>query len=121
MKTLTAISTTLLIAGASLVSFTSSAAPMSSYMESALVDTCKAAMSNNTLRLNRTLKAHRLNEKTVALGVVCNGEDIITFAQNHGAIKTADHMAKSIGSASITDLASVEIVTYQVTFITSPK
>ncbi|WNC73644.1 DUF3718 domain-containing protein [Thalassotalea psychrophila] len=121
MKTLTTVTTTLLLAGASLVSFNSSAAPMSSYMEDALVETCKAAASNKTLRLSKTLKAYRLSEKTVALGVVCNGEDIITFAQNHGANKTADHMAESIGSASITDLAAIELVTYEVSFITSPE
>lgn len=121
MKTLTTVTTTLLLAGASLVSFNSSAAPMSPYMHDALVDTCKAAASNKTLRLNKTLKEYNLKEKTVALGVVCNGEDIITFAQNKGASKTAEHMSQSIGSATITDLASVEIITYEVNFITSPE
>ncbi len=121
MKTLTTVTTTLLIAGASLISFNSSATPMSSYMQSALIDTCKAAASNKTLRLKSTLKAHRLNEATVALGVVCNGEDIITFAQNRGANKTADHMSNSIGQASITDLAAVEIRKFEVNFTTSPE
>lgn len=121
MKALTTITTTLLLTGASLVSFNSMANNMSPYMETALVDTCKAAMSNKTMKLKSTLEEYNLDEKTVALGVVCNGEDIITFAQNHGATKTADHMSSSIGQASITDLASVETQTFNVSFITSPE
>ncbi|TRX57026.1 DUF3718 domain-containing protein [Thalassomonas sp. M1454] len=119
MKTLTQITTTMLFAGASLISFNSSAEGMSSYMEGALVDTCKAAMSDSTQKLTKTLKEYRLKEKTVALGVVCNGEDIITFAQNHGANKTAEHMSNTLGESSITDLAA-ETVTYSVSFTVAP-
>lgn len=117
MKTLTTAISTLLIATASMTSFTTTAA-MDSYMEQALISTCKAAMSNKTLRLKATLKEYRLSERTAALGIVCNGEDIITFAENRGATKTADHMNKSIGKSVITDIAEVQ---YEVNFPVSPK
>ena len=119
MKTLTTLSTALLIA-TSLMS-TANAAPMTNYMEQALVETCKAAASNKTMQFKNTLKAHRLNEKTVALAVVCNGEDIITFALNHGANKTAEKLQNSIGEASITDLTNVQVEKLVVSFASAPK
>lgn len=39
---------------------------------------------------------------------MCNGDDIITFAQKNDAIKTAAKLQKSIGDVNITDLAVIE-------------
>lgn len=117
MKTLTTAISTLLIATATMTSFTTTAA-MDSYMEEALVNTCKAALTNKPLKLKATLKEYRLKERTAALGIVCNGEDIITFAENRGAFKTANHMNRSIGKSVITDIAEVK---YEVNFPVSPK
>jgi hypothetical protein len=102
MKTLPKIAIVSLV---SLIGFNASAA-MSTYMETALVDSCKAALSNKNLRLSNTLKGYRLKEKTVAMKVVCNGDDIITFAEKHGADKTAARLSKSLGTASIEDIAA---------------
>ncbi len=85
-----------------------SQAAMSSYMETALIDVCKAAMSNKVYRLNSTSKSYRLKDKTIALKVVCNGDDIISFAERHGADKTAAKLQKSIGNVSIIDTAATE-------------
>ncbi len=79
--------------------------PMSSYMENALVDVCKSAQSNNTIRFSKAVDSYRLKTKTVALKVVCNGENIADFAANSGALKTADRLNKSIGDVSIEDVA----------------
>ncbi len=76
------------------------------YMKTALVDVCKAAMSNKIHRLNSTTKSYHLKDKTIALKVMCNGEDIISFAENHGANKTAAKLQKSIGNVSIIDTAA---------------
>ena len=119
MKTLSTLSATLVIASSVLT--TANAAPMSDYMEQALVETCKAAASNKTIRFNNTLKAHRLDQQTVALGVVCNGEDIISFAQSKGADKIAAQLESSVGEASITDIASTQIKKLVVSFPVSPK
>ena len=83
-----------------------SQAAMTPYMKAALVDVCKAAMSNKMYKLNKTTKAYNLNDKTIALKVMCNGDDIISFAENHGADKTAAKLQRSIGNVSIIDTAS---------------
>ena len=106
MKTLTALTLTASLA-LTATSFNTSAAPMSSYMEQALVSVCKSAQSDNVLRMRNTIKSVHLSEKTVALKVVCNGEDIISFAETHGANKTANHLEKRLGDSSIVDIAQV--------------
>lgn len=84
-----------------------SQAAMSPYMKTALADVCKAAMSDKIHRLNNTSKSYRLKPKTIALKVMCNGDDIISFAENHGAYKTAAKLQKSLGNVSITDTAAI--------------
>jgi ribosomal protein S17 len=84
-----------------------SQAAMSPYMKTALVDVCKAAMSNKVHRLYNTSKSYHLKDKTIALKVMCNGDDIITFAERHGADKTAAKLQRSIGSVNIIDTAAI--------------
>ena len=91
-----------------------SQAAMSPYMEKALIDVCKAAKSNSILKLKSTTKSYRLQTKTVALKLMCNGEDVISFAESYGADKTAARLQKSIGNVSITDVAALSKV--KVTF-----
>ena len=83
-----------------------SQATMSPFMKTALVDVCKAAMSDKVYRLNNTTKSYNLKDKTVALKVMCNGDDIISFAEKHGAERTAAKLQKSIGNVSIIDTAA---------------
>jgi len=78
------------------------------YMDTALVEVCKAAQSNKVYKLKSAIKSHRLQDKAVALKVLCNGDDIITFAERNGATKTAAKLQKSIGDVSIIDLALVK-------------
>ena len=85
-----------------------SQAAMTPYMKTALVDVCKAAMSNKVHRLNDATKSYHLKDKTVALKVMCNGDDIISFAEKHGADKTAKKLQRSIGNVSIIDTAATE-------------
>ena len=78
------------------------------YMDTALVEVCKAAQSNKVFKLKSAIKSHRLQDKIVALKVLCNGDDIITFAERNGATKTAAKLQRSIGDVSIVDLALVQ-------------
>ena len=78
------------------------------YTDAALVDVCKSAQSNKVYKLKSVMKSYRLQDKTVALKVMCNGDDIITFAEKNGATKTADKLQKSIGNVSITDVAVID-------------
>ena len=109
-KTLLALAAALPVLAISLPS----QAAMSPYMEKALIDVCKAAKSNSILKLKSTTKSYRLQTKTVALKLMCNGEDVISFAESYGADKTAARLQKSIGNVSITDVAALSKV--KVTF-----
>ena len=97
---LTTLSSVTLLAG-----FSSNAA-MDPYIERSLIEVCKSAQSNKVLRMRSTIKGHHLNEKTVATKVMCNGTDIISFAHNSGAIKTATRLEQNLGRSQIVDLAS---------------
>ncbi len=109
-KTLLALTASLPVLAVSLPS----QAAMTPYMEKALIDVCKAAQTNNLLQLRATTKSYRLATKTVALKLMCNGENIISFAESNGANKTAAKLQQSIGNVSITDVAAVSKV--KVTF-----
>ncbi|TKB46895.1 DUF3718 domain-containing protein [Thalassotalea mangrovi] len=78
------------------------------YVESALQEICKSASSDNVLRMDRTIKQYQLDHQTVALNVVCNDQDIISFAYDSGARKTANRLQRSIGDTEITDLAMLK-------------
>ncbi|WP_371189441.1 DUF3718 domain-containing protein [Thalassotalea maritima] len=83
----------------------SAGSPMSPYMETALIDVCKSSLSNNTIRFSDTVDSYRMKTKTVAMKVVCNGENIADFAANNGAYKTAERLNESLGDVSIEDVA----------------
>jgi hypothetical protein len=105
-KTLLALTAALPVLAISLPS----QAAMTPYMEKAFVDVCKAAKSDSILKLKNTTKSYRLQTKTVALKLMCNGQDAISFAQSNGAEKTAARLQKSIGNVSITDVAALSKV-----------
>ncbi|PCH95527.1 MAG: hypothetical protein COB83_08375 [Gammaproteobacteria bacterium] len=76
---------------------------MDATLERALVKMCKAAASDTRIRLKNSIDDYRLTYRKVALNVMCNGDDIISFAENHGAYKTAAKLQHSIGNVSIID------------------
>jgi hypothetical protein len=91
----------------STVSFSSNA--MDRHIELALIDVCKSTLSNSITKYRKTVNSYNLRDKAVALKVMCNGSDIIDFAQKHGAYKTADRLERSIsGQVNIIDVAKVE-------------
>lgn len=91
----------------SIVSFSSYA--MDKHIETALIDVCKSALTNNVTKYQKTANSYNLQNKIVAMKVMCNGEDIITFAQKYGANKTAARLESSIsGNVNIIDVAAIE-------------
>jgi len=103
MKTVvTALATFTLLTGA-----TFSSLAMDKYVESSLVEVCKAAKSNKVLKFIKTTKSFHLKNKTIAMKVMCNGDDIIAFAEKHGAYKTAGKLKTSLGKVNITDVAAI--------------
>ena len=107
-KLTTSIIGVLTVLGLSLTANTSFA--MNSYVEFALIKTCKSTLTNSKFQVNKTLKAYNLKMKTVALKVMCNGENIIAFAERYGANKTAAQLQNSIGNVEIIDVASSKTV-----------
>jgi hypothetical protein len=85
-----------------------SQAAMSPYMESSLVEVCKAAKSNKMHKFNKSKKPFHLTSKMLALKVSCNGQSIVEYAESNGAHKIANHLKKGMGSVSIIDIAAAE-------------
>lgn len=82
---------------------------MDEYIESALIEVCKSTLTNNVTQFNKVTKAYNLQTKTIAMKVMCNGDDIITFAEKHNANKTASRLERSMqGSVNIIDVAAIE-------------
>lgn len=107
MKNVKSISIALVtISALASVSFSSLA--MDKHIEKSLIEVCMSAQSNKVYRFKNTAKAVHLKEKTIALKVMCNGDDIIAFAEKHGADKTAARLQNTIqGNVSITDVAAL--------------
>jgi len=92
-----------------------------SHLEDGLISICKSAALDKRLKMTKTMKEHHLKTKVVALNVMCNGQDIISFAEKYGAVKTTAKLSDSIGSVSVTDIAAMNNVKYDVTFEFSPN
>ena len=65
-------------------------------MEDDLVAVCEAVKSDSRLRLNSAVKATGLGIRDLHKGLVCNGEDMLSFASTHGASKTGALIAKRV-------------------------
>jgi hypothetical protein len=91
-----------------------SQAAMNQTIEKALISICKSVTTNKVHRYKKIAKSYHLKDKTIALKVVCNGQDIISFAESYGADKTAAKLQRSLGGTNIIDIAATERL--QVTF-----
>ena len=86
---------------------TASQAAMTPSLEKALVKICVAAASNKPIQLKNAIDNYRLTEHDVALNVMCNNTDIIDFADQRGATKTAGLLQRRIGKVEIVDVAAI--------------
>ena len=83
------------------LSLTATAANAGSYpveLEDNLVAVCDAVKSDSRLMLHRAVKATGLNMRDLHEGLVCNGQDMLTFAVTHDASQTAQHIARRINA-----------------------
>jgi len=108
----------LLTSGLALLAASSSANAMDRYVENALIDTCRTALTDKPYKLRKTIDSYHMKMRSVALKVMCNGDDIISFAERYGADRTAARLQRSIGKVRITDVAKVQKV--NVNFNVSP-
>ncbi|WP_448214154.1 DUF3718 domain-containing protein [Colwellia sp. MEBiC06753] len=100
-------SSILVATGVALSLASSASMALDRQVEVALVKVCKAAASDVPIRMKNAMDDYHLDTRDVALKVMCNGDDIITFAESHGANKTASRLEHSIGGVSITDVAAI--------------
>ena len=71
------------------------AAPkLDKYTEANLIKVCEALRGNNKLKLHLAVKRTGVRYHHLAKGLVCNGQDAVTFALSHNANKTAALFAK---------------------------
>lgn len=88
----------------------SSNAAMDPYVEKALQQVCYSSTSDRLYSFKKTVKSYRLDVKDVAMKVVCNGEDIATFAAENGAMKTANYIrSHQDGEVQIQELVHVTV------------
>lgn len=75
----------------------SSAASANKYidpgLEKDLVKVCEALKSNSRIKLLKAVKNSRLTYKSIAKGLVCNGQNALEFAMLNSADKTASLLA----------------------------
>ncbi|WKE66639.1 DUF3718 domain-containing protein [Gallaecimonas kandeliae] len=78
-------------------------------MKSALVDVCKASISNKTFLLTHKVKEYRLTYPTIAAKLVCNGQSVYNFAKDYGADRTAAQIFERgrMGVVTIQDISMV--------------
>tara|TARA_R110000737_G_scaffold281582_1_gene288191 strand:- start:1476 stop:1820 length:345 start_codon:yes stop_codon:yes gene_type:complete len=107
MNKLNAIKTTSVALLALLFTNSSSAVPMQPNLERVLINICVAAASNKPIKLKNALSDYNLTEYKVALNLMCNNVDVISFAEQHNATKTAARLQNSIGQVDIVDYAAL--------------
>ncbi|MFD2164904.1 DUF3718 domain-containing protein [Thalassotalea euphylliae] len=101
------VSAIAIITGLSMSAASTSALALDRQVEAALVKVCKSTLSDKPIRMKHAMEDYNLEAREVALNVMCNGEDIISFAANNGANKTASRLQSSIGGVDIIDVAAV--------------
>lgn len=67
-------------------------------MEESLIKVCKAIKSDSRFKLKSAVKATGLKMRDLYKGLVCNGEDMLTFAATHNAKKTGVFIAKRVNA-----------------------
>jgi len=93
---------------------------MDKYVETALIDTCRTVLTDRPYNLRKTIDSYHMKMRSVALKVMCNGDDIISFAERYGANRTAARLQRSIGKVNITDVVSAKKIHVNVNVNVAP-
>jgi hypothetical protein len=67
-------------------------------IEKDLVAVCEAIKEDNRLALHKAVKRSRISYKDLHKGLVCNGQDMLSFAQSHNATSTGDYLARRVNA-----------------------
>ena len=88
---------------------------LSPSVERNLVKVCKYSAQDKLYKMKSVMREFNWSDKLIALNVVCNGQDIISFSDSYGAVRTTARLSNSLGSVQVTDIASTNN-SYDVTF-----
>jgi len=88
--------------------------PMIPYIENALISVCRSTLSDSPMQYRKTLKEYRLRQNTVAEKLVCNGEDVGSFAATHGADRVSKMIRKYQTRVDIIDISQAKQSTEQI-------
>lgn len=96
MKRLHTFSFTGLIMSGLLLGSTVQAAGFPAHIEKSLISICKAIKSNKPLAINRAVRESRISYRALHKGLVCNGQDMISFAAKHDATLSSNFIARRV-------------------------
>jgi len=85
-------------------------------VEKGLIKVCKTAAKDQLHQMHLTMKKQNWSFRDMSLNVMCNGTDLISFAESYGAERTTSKLIKSLGTISVTDIAATRELNYDVTF-----
>ncbi|MFT6898766.1 MAG: cytosine/adenosine deaminase-related metal-dependent hydrolase [Paraglaciecola sp.] len=71
---------------------------ISPQLEKSLVNICEAIRSNSRIKLHVAIKNSGISVKRAMKGLVCNGQDPLTFAQLNGSDKTGKLLAGKVNA-----------------------
>lgn len=89
---------------------------LSPTVEKGLIKVCKTAAKDQLHQMYLTMKKQDWSYRQMSLNVMCNGEDLISFAESYGATKTTARLTRSLGTIKVTDIAALNNSRYDVTF-----
>lgn len=72
------------------------AAPFPAHVEKNLTAICKAIKSNKPMAINRAVRESRVSYRALYKGLVCNGQDMLSFAATHNASVSSDFVARRV-------------------------
>ncbi len=84
-------------------------------VEKGLQKVCKTAAKDQLHQMHSTMKENDWSFRLMSLNVMCNGQDLISFAEGYGAENTTARLIRSLGTISVTDIAAVNQHKYDVT------
>ena len=96
MKCLHTFSFTGLIMSGLLLGSTVQATGFPVHIEKNLISICKAIKSNKPVAVHRAVRASRISYRALHKGLVCNGEDMLSFAVTHDATLSSNFIARKV-------------------------
>lgn len=93
------------VAGLVFLASGTASAGMDPFVEVRLIDVCKKISNDRVIPLRHAVKGYNLSYEEIGEKLVCNGYNVVAWAQVNGASKTAGDLKRKVGTVTISDLA----------------